>query len=222
MSWLRYICFVFGAIALATGAANAQTTDKDDIWTKLNKLDWQFNGVGQIGDQASIQIPDGYVFLGAPDTRHFLELNGNLPHDNNYTVGPKNLRWFSVFAFEDSGYVSDSEKLDPDSLLDTLKNRNREQQAEMRRRGLKPLILEGWFVEPHYDLVTKRLEWGTRLRTESNEPVVNYTIKLLGRRGVMDAVLGSRLIKSTIRGWQPGRRKTSSYVPVCRIALQCA
>jgi hypothetical protein len=34
--------------------------------------------------------------------------------------------------------------------------------------------------------------------------------------------LGSGLIKSTIQGWQPGRRKTSSFVPACRIELQCA
>jgi uncharacterized membrane-anchored protein len=61
----------------------------------------------------------------------------------------------------------------------------------MRRRGLSPLTLVGWFVEPHYDLATKRLEWGTRLRGETGETVVNYMIKLLGRRGVMDAVLVS-------------------------------
>ena len=34
--------------------------------------------------------------------------------------------------------------------------------------------------------------------------------------------LGSGLIKSTIQGWQPGRRKTSSFGPACRIELRCA
>jgi hypothetical protein len=34
--------------------------------------------------------------------------------------------------------------------------------------------------------------------------------------------LGSRLIKSTIRDWQRGRQRTSSFVPACRIALQFA
>jgi uncharacterized membrane-anchored protein len=210
MSWLRYICIVLAAFVLATGAAHAQTTNANDPWTEVKKLNWQFNGVGHIGNQAIIQIPAGYAFLGASDTRHFLELNGNLPSDTSYTIGPKDLRWFAEFDFEDSGHVSDSEKLDPDSLLDTLKTHNREQQAEMKRRGLDPLILEGWFVEPHYDLVTKRLEWGIRLRTASGQPVVNYTIKLLGRRGVMDAVLVSdpqsldkdtREFKSVLQGY---------------------
>jgi uncharacterized membrane-anchored protein len=210
MSRLRYVCNVLGAFALATGTAYAQNTNTTDIWTELNKLNWQFNAVGHIGNQANIQIPAGYAFLGASDTRRFLELNGNLPRDNSYTIGPKDLHWFGEFGFEDSGYISDTEKLDPDSLLDTLKSNNRAQQVEMKRRGLTPLILVGWFVEPHYDLVTKRLEWGVRLRTESGEPVVNYTIKLLGRRGVMDAVLVSdpqsldkdtREFKSVLQGF---------------------
>lgn len=186
----RFPPFAAASVALffTTASACAQT---NDLWDQIKRLNWQFNGVGQIGSQATIQIPAGYVFLGAAGTRRFLELNGNLPKDDDYTVGPKDLHWFGVFSFEDSGYVSDDEKLDPDALLSTLKQRNSRQQSEMRQKGLEPLILQGWFVEPHYDLVTKRLEWGTRLRTESGAPVVNYTIKLLGRRGVMDAVLVS-------------------------------
>ena len=39
---------------------------------------------------------------------------------------------------------------------------------------------------------------------------------------IASAGLGSRLIKSTIRGWQRGRQKTGSFVPACRIALQFA
>ena len=210
MSWLRYICSVLGVFALAISTAYAQNTNGNDYWKDVKKLNWQFNGVGHIGNQANIQIPAGYAFLGASDTRHFLELNGNLPQDNRYTIGPKDLHWFGAFGFEDSGYVSDNEKLDPDALLDTLKSHNREQQAEMKQGGLDPLILVGWFVEPHYDLVTKRLEWGVRLRTVSGEPVVNYTIKLLGRRGVMNAVLVSdpqsldkdtREFKSVLQGY---------------------
>jgi uncharacterized membrane-anchored protein len=176
---------------LAIGTAQSQPAKNNDPWAELNKLNWQFSGSGRIGEQASIQIPGGHAFLGASDTRRFLELNGNLPIDNEYTIGPKDLRWFGVFNFDASGYVRDDEKLDPDSLLDELKRSNRLAQDERKRRGLEVLSLEGWFVEPHYDLVTKRLEWGTKLRTESNEIVVNYTIKLLGRRGVMNAVLVS-------------------------------
>jgi uncharacterized membrane-anchored protein len=190
MLWLLRACVIIGISVSITETGHSQSA-KDDIWAELNKLNWQWNGSGQIGGKATIQIPAELAFLGSSDTRHFLEVNGNPPRDNEYIIAPKDLRWFGLFSFEDSGYVRDDEKLDPDALLDELKSANRLGQEERKRRGLALLFLEGWFVEPHYDLTTRRLEWGTKLRTESSEIIVNYTIKLLGRRGVMDAVLVS-------------------------------
>jgi uncharacterized membrane-anchored protein len=173
------------------GIAHAQSSQGNDVWDALNRLSWQFDGTGRIGEIAQIAVPDGHAFLGAADTKRFLELNRNIAADNQYAIAPKDLRWFGIFRFDDSGYVRDDEKLDPDALLEELKQTNRASQEERKRRGIPILTLEGWFVEPHYDLQTKRLEWGTRLRTESNDVVVNYTIKLLGRRGVMNAILVS-------------------------------
>lgn len=191
MLWHQYAGSLIAAFAVAITAAHSQVGGDDAVANEIANLHWQYNGQGAIAKEASIQVPKGYAFLGATDTRRFLELNGNLPQDDTYTIAPKDLRWFGVFGFVNSGYVPDDEKLDPDALLDTLKRNNVEQQAEMKRRGLSPLTLIGWFVEPHYDLVTKRLEWGTHLRTESGEEAINYTIKLLGRRGVMNAILVS-------------------------------
>jgi uncharacterized membrane-anchored protein len=185
-----HTCAIFG-LFLTIGTAHSQSAKNNDPWPELNKLSWEFNGSGHFGQQASIRLPVGYAFLGASGTKRFLELNGNLPIDNEYTFAPKDLHWFSIFNFDESGYVRDDEKLDSDSLLDALKHNNQSADAERKRLGLEALTLEGWFIEPHYDLTTKRLEWGTRLRTESNEIVVNYTIKLLGRRGVMNAILVS-------------------------------
>ena len=62
---------------------------------------------------------------------------------------------------------------------------------ERKRRGLQTLILEDWYVPPHYDVQTKRLEWATKLREASGGITVNYTIRLLGRTGVMSAILVS-------------------------------
>lgn len=44
---------------------------------------------------------------------------------------------------------------------------------------------------PPYDPDTKRVEWGTRLRGDDGRIIVNYTVRLLGRRGVMHATLVS-------------------------------
>jgi uncharacterized membrane-anchored protein len=173
-------------------AAAQQKAPENDVWAQITKLDWKFGPTqGNIGTVASIDVPQGSVFLGQTDTRRFLELQGNLGADNNYTFGPRNLSWFSVFAFDPSGYVKDDEKIDPDELLAILKQSNVASNEERKRRGLRTLVLESWHVPPHYDVQSKRLEWGTKLRDESGEISVNYTVRLLGRSGVMSAVLVS-------------------------------
>ena len=72
-----------------------------------------------------------------------------------------------------------------------MKKNNVAGNEERKKRGLETLVLEGWYVAPHYDIQTKRLEWGTKLRPESGGITVNYTIRLLGRSGVMSVILVS-------------------------------
>jgi uncharacterized membrane-anchored protein len=90
-----------------------------------------------------------------------------------------------------SAFLGSDEKIDPDALLEILKKNNVEGNEERKRRGLETLVLEDWYVVPHYDVQTKRLEWGTKLRHPSGGVTVNYSIRLLGRAGVMSAVLVS-------------------------------
>jgi uncharacterized membrane-anchored protein len=173
-------------------AAAQQKAPETDFLTQVSKLDWKFGPAqGDIGAIASITVPQGSLFLGPAGTRRFLELQGNLGSDNDYTFGPRDLSWFSVFSFDPSGYVKDDEKIDADELLSILKQSNVAGNEERKRRGLRTLVLEGWHVPPHYDAQSKRLEWGTKLRNESGNTSVNYTVRLLGRTGVMSAILVS-------------------------------
>jgi uncharacterized membrane-anchored protein len=185
--------FVVSLCLFSSGLAHAQsTTSENSLRNQISKLDWKFGPTrGEIGAIASINVPQGSLFLGQADTRRFLELQGNLAVDNNYTFGPRDLNWFSVFEFGASGYVKDDEKIDPDELLAILKKSNAQSNEERKRRGLKTIALESWHVAPHYDVQTKRLEWGTRLRDEDGGIIVNYTVRLLGRTGVMSVILVS-------------------------------
>jgi uncharacterized membrane-anchored protein len=115
--------------------------------------------------------------LDAVGTRRFLELNGNPGRDGQYTLARRDYRWFSIFGFDASGYVKDDEVIDPDQLLKSLQQTNRGSIEERRRLNLPILFLEGWSVAPHYDVKTKRLEWGTRLRGEDNSFTVNYSTR---------------------------------------------
>jgi uncharacterized membrane-anchored protein len=179
-------------MAQSKSAQVQQPSAQDNAWAQIQKLDWKLGPTrGPIAGVAAITVPQGAAFLASTGTRRFLELQGNPGSDGMYTFAPGDLRWFAIFAFDPSGYVRDDEKIDPDALLEILKKGNAEGNEERRRRGLGTLVLEDWYVVPHYDVQTKRLEWGTRLRPQSGGVVVNYTIRLLGRSGVMSATLVS-------------------------------
>lgn len=168
--------------------AQANNPELDEI----RKLGWQDGpGEGRIATQATIKIPAGYVFLGEADTNRFLQLLGNLPSPGHYLLAPKSLKWFSVFSFNPSGYVKDDERIDADALLKSLKDADGPSNEERKRLGLEALYTDGWQVTPHYDAQSKRLEWGMRLRSANGAMNINYTSRLLGRSGVMSAVLVS-------------------------------
>ena len=181
-------------IALLLPALGQAQRDAATIMQELQKLAWQKGpGEGVIGTRAKIRIPAGYTFLDDKNTRRFLELMGNPPRDNHYLVAPANLDWFAVFMFDPVGYVKDDEKIDADKLLETLKKSDEPGNEERKRLGMPPIYTDGWHVPPHYDTGTKRLEWGMRLRDERGGLHVNYTSRLLGRTGVMSAILVSSL-----------------------------
>jgi uncharacterized membrane-anchored protein len=142
-----------------------------------------------MGGVATLKILEGQAFLDAPNSRRFLELTRNPPRDGRYTLSAPG--WFAIFFFENSGYVKDDETLDPDALLKSLQESDKPDNDERKRLGMPTIVTAGWSVPPHYDPVTKRLEWGVQLRSEDGHPLVNYSIRLLGRRGVMHAILVS-------------------------------
>jgi uncharacterized membrane-anchored protein len=145
---------------------------------------------GNIAGKATVPLA-GLRFLDPAPTNKFMQLTGNLPREDSYLLGRKDLGWFAVLDFLPEGYVKDDEKIDADGLLKVLKENNEASAAERKKRGLPSLTLEGWQLAPRYDAENKRLEWATLLRTEGGEKVINYSTKLLGRRGYTTAVLVS-------------------------------
>jgi uncharacterized membrane-anchored protein len=206
---LRTVLVLVFSLFSAGLAIAQQKAPENDIWAQITKLGWQFGpGQGDIGTVASIAIPQDSAFLGPAGTRRFLELQGNLGSDNNYAFGPRDLNWFSIFSFDPAGYVKDDEKIDPDKLLAILKQSNAASNEERKRRGLRTIVLEGWFVQPHYDVQSKRLEWGTKLRGETGDISVNYTVRMLGRTGVMSVILVSdpASLESDMKAFKAGLR----------------
>lgn len=208
---IRVLALLLLVPLLLPAAASAQG-DQATIIGELKKLSWQRGpGEGAIGAKAKIQIPQDYAFLDERNSRRFLELMGNPPRDGHYLIAPDDLAWFAVFSFDAAGYVKDDEKIDPDALLDSLKKGDARGNEERQRLGMAPIYTDGWHVPPHYDGETRRLEWGMRLRDERGGKHVNYTSRLLGRSGVMSAVLVSspdsldedmRAFKAALRSYE--------------------
>jgi uncharacterized membrane-anchored protein len=191
---------LLGALA-APLCATAQSSDETSALREIQQLSWQQGpSEGSMGGVATMKVAEGHGFLDAVNTRRFLELTGNPPRENRYTLLAPDAKWFAIFFFEDSGYVKDDEKLDPDALLKALQSSDKADNQERKRLGMPLIYTAGWSVPPHYDAATKRLEWGVQLRGEDGHHVVNYAIRLLGRRGVMHAILvsGSDRLSSDI------------------------
>jgi uncharacterized membrane-anchored protein len=173
-------------------ALAAPETPQEDPNAAFAALDWHVGPrAEQVVGMATLKTPDDQtLFLDQKNAAKFLELTGNLPLPETNIVLAKDDGWWAVFSFESTGYVKDDEKIDADAILKTLQDSDGPANEERQRRGLPAIHTDGWYVPPHYDPQTKRLEWGVKLSSEGRSNL-NYTIRLLGRSGVMSATLVS-------------------------------
>ena len=176
-------------VAVAWPLEAAETRPDDSIDAQISKLPWQWGpGQGAVGSRARIEIPKEVGLLPESSGSRFLELNGNLPAPGHTILIGR--EWFAVFSFSESGYVKDDEKLDAAALMKAMKDGQAESNEERQKRGLPQMFTDGWIVEPHYDAQSKQLEWGVKLHaSDGPEPIVNYTMRLLGRHGFESVVL---------------------------------
>jgi uncharacterized membrane-anchored protein len=152
--------------------------------------------------EASLQIPDSYVFTGREGTQRVMKYTGNLL--TNQEVGmimpaPKpnetRERWFVVFEYSPIGHVKDDERdsIDADAILKMKIEAGHRANEQRAKQGLATLDVVGWAIPPHYDINTHNLEWGLTLHAKQGEQdqgeVVNYEVRLLGREGVMRTTL---------------------------------
>lgn len=163
-----------------------------DFWSMYEGVTWEKGPtVGQLGINANVKVPEGYVFAGARDTRTIMEANKN-PITNRELgfIAPAGESWFAVFEFDDVGYVKDDEKssLDENAIFESIKKGTEEGNKERVRRGWPTMTIIGWETTPRYDEVTHNLEWAFRAESEGAS-VINHNTRLLGRGGVMEVTL---------------------------------
>ena len=160
-----------------------------DSGPKLNVL--QGPAIAALEGIARIDVPAGYSFIDGKGTRALMKALGEPSSGHELgLLSPTNRDWSVVFEFSQIGYVKDDEKdkLEPDKLLEAIKRGTAEANKERLRAGHRPLEIVGWEIPPKYDPTTHNLEWAIRA-TSDDRPILNYNTRLLGRKGVMEAVL---------------------------------
>jgi uncharacterized membrane-anchored protein len=180
------------------------------------KIDWVDGPTtARLGDIAQIKVPEGFRFTGKDGTRKFLELTQNPPNGNELgTIVPLQTKdengnesdfWFVIFEFNDVGYVKDDDrdKLDAGALLKNIKESTEESNKERATHGWPAYHVTSWYKPPYYNVTTKNLTWamqGYALAGQKQESSVNYSVRLLGRRGTMsaDLVLDPQIVDKTV------------------------
>lgn len=182
---------ILAGLMVTACAAAAWAAGNDDAKAQFNALEWHKGpSTENVVGHATLKIDKNLMFLDEKNSTQFLKLTGNVPEPGNNILLSEQERWWAAFSFNPIGHVNDDEKIDADALLKQLKDSDGPSNEERKTLGIAPLYTEGWYVMPHYDTATKRLEWGVKLRS-GDHISLNYTIRLLGRTGVMSATLVS-------------------------------
>jgi len=164
-------------------------------------------GEGPLGERARVTVPLGFSFTGAKGAQAVLEAMENPTSGNElgllaYDSDVAGQSWFVVFEFSESGYVKDEDRdeLESDALMATMKEGNEHGNELRKQRGWEAIELVGWKREPFYDPRTNNLTWATLARSASGGESVNWSVRVLGRQGVMniDLVLGPELLDAAL------------------------
>jgi uncharacterized membrane-anchored protein len=162
-----------------------------------------------LGDFADIQVPQGYLFLAdTNEARVLFQRNQDaFPSDFAGILAPASAAWSAVLRFTDVGYVKTSpdERIDPAGVLRAVKKKI---QLEMQENNIKLEMQEAgragrmsrsvksviWELAPEFDAADHSLECAYRIEFQSDK-VVNQSIRLLGRKGVL-VVTAVRAVQS--------------------------
>lgn len=189
---------LLGLLAVTAGAHAQESAGDEDAAARelVAGFQWRDGQVAIDDAKAHLRLDGNFRFLPPADARAVLEqLWGNPPDDSVLgMIVPKgrgvldDSGWAVVVTYSDEGYVSDVEaaKIDYDELLQELKDADKDDNEARKEAGYPAISLVGWAEPPHYDAANKKLYWAKELQGEgSDQRVVNYDIRVLGRRGYL-------------------------------------
>ena len=96
--------------------------------------------------------------------------------------------WAIVVTYDDDGFVNDEDAktLDYDKVMSEMQEQTVANNEARQKEGFEPITLIGWAEPPHYDAQSHKMYWAKELKFgSSTDHTLNYSIRILGRRGVL-------------------------------------
>ena len=149
------------------------------------------------GGLATITLPPSFRFLAEQDSRRLLVAWGNPPESAQGVLGmlvPSDVSplsedgWAIVVTYDDDGFVNDEDAktLNYDKVMSEMQEQTVANNEARQKEGFEPITLIGWAEPPHYDAQSHKMYWAKELKFgSSTDHTLNYSIRILGRRGVL-------------------------------------
>lgn len=201
----RWLAVAGGVVSLLTGAAYAQSSDRQAEANAAFKAAEAAMTRGpadiQFADQAMLKIPQGQTFIPPAQAGRLLEVLGNRAGDGllGMVMPLGKAEWFVVARNVKAGYVKDDDAKDwnADDLLKSLKDGTEESNADRRKRGIPEIDVIGWVQPPTYDAAAHRLVWSLsskpKAAKDTSDAGINYNTYALGREGYISMNLVTSL-----------------------------
>jgi len=177
-------------------AAEAPGEERDPELVALESALRFKTGDVVVGDDlATLHLKNEQRYLGPEDTEKVLVAWGNPP--GNKTLGmvlPNQLSpfdeasWAVLVNYTEDGHVEDEDAKDMDfgEMLTDMKKGTDDDNEERQKQGFPVVHLVGWAEPPHYDSTSRKLYWAKELDFGTPEHTLNYDIRVLGRKGVLE------------------------------------
>jgi len=208
------IHFVFAALAFATsvfaapqtpeGSDGPELTDEQTAALRQAYVDsleasytYRTGAIPLSGDVATLDVPDGFKFLDAAQSKQVIVKVWDNPPDVAESVlgiiipansGVLDNPFAFVVEYDSMGYVSDkdADDIDYDEMMIGLKKDDVEDNKHRQEAGYGTLDLVGWASQPYYDKENKVLHWAKELHAQDADGnTLNYNVRVLGRKGVL-------------------------------------
>lgn len=208
----RIICLLTFVIAssfstFAKGGKDPKKESKDSATIALEKeiefvdsirnaMKWQTGKITLPNGVVQLNVPDGFKFLNAEQSRFVLhDVWGNPPSKSVLgMIFPAENDPYSdssfvfVISYEEDGYVKDedADKIDYNELIKNIKNGEAEENKKRASQGYEPIFMIGWAQPPFYDKNRKVLHWAKEFQFgQAGSHTLNYDVRVLGRKGVL-------------------------------------